>query len=717
MNRNDPCPCGSGKRYKHCHGRVEPAAPAALHLEALAAHRSGSLVKAESLYRQAIEGNPGNVDSLHMLGVLQYERLHYGEALELLWSAAERTGWADPRIRKNLGLVLAKFLAPQADARQKALVAAYIARARARKASPAVAARVSVVLPVHNGARAVARAIASVAAQTYADIELVVVDDGSTDGTAEVVTRCLSGLAFPAKLVRREHQGMAQAANEGAALAQGRYLAFLDADDWYAAERIDRMAAEIARAEPLWGFSRVGHESDAGDDGSGTPREGTPRVRDFMGNEPASFTLLDHDVPGSSGNLFVDRGLFLELGGYRDAAQHRGWDFSMRAADVVEPVPVAQRLYFVGAQRRDLDPGAPNPAVGAPGHGAAERLAQALTGDAPVRNEFSPGYAGNRELLLRAELAGGHGDRVPVPILRTLAETSRSRAVDPAACARSAATPERTGKTALVVLGFYRSGTSALARVLNLCGAFLPERVVAARLGINPKGFWETEAVRHLDARLLLHLGGDWKRVDFDVPHEGPVVDEFLADARELLATEYGDAPFILIKDPRICVLARLWHRALQQGGYRPVYVVPLRNPLEVARSLDAQGDLPVADGIALWLAYMQRIEAFVDAGDVDAVHVRYTELLDDWRSVVQRIARRLGVPLATERHADEVDRFLEADLRNQQASDAELAAHLAGTAGEAIAAQYRRLLDRCERDAALAGAGGSREAPQRSAV
>ncbi len=533
------------------------------------------------------------------------------------------------------------------------------------------------------------KASPAIAAQTYADIELVT----------------------------REHQGAARAANEGAKQAQGRYLAFLDADDWYAPERIERMVAEIARAEPLWGFSQFGDGGDAADDGSSPPREGMPRERDFMGNEPASFTLLDHDVPGSSGNLFVDRALFLELGGYRDDAQHRGWDFCLRAAEVVEPVPVTLRLYFRGGQHRDREPGAANPAAGTAEHEAAERLAQALTGDVTVRNEFSPRYAGNRELLLRAELRTGRGDRVPVPILRSVAATWRGRPVAPPARGRSAAAQERAGKTALVVLGFYRSGTSALSRVLNLCGAFLPERVVAARLGINPKGFWESEAVRHLDARLLLHLGGDWKRVDFDIPQEGPVVDEFLADSRDLLATEYGDAPFILIKDPRICVLAPLWHRALRESGYRPVYVVPVRNPLEAARSLDAQGDLPVAGGIALWLAYMQRIEAFVDAGDVDAVHVRYTELLDDWRSVVQRIARRLGVPLATERHADEVDGFLEAGMRNQRATDAEFETHLVGAAGEALGAQYRRLLERCERDAAFTDAGGSREALQRNAV
>jgi hypothetical protein len=590
--------------------------------------------------------------------------------------------------------VLAKFLSPQANARQEALVAGYIARVRVRKASPAIATRVSVVLPVHNGVHAVARAIASVAAQTYADIELVVVDDGSTDDTAAVVTQCLCGRAFPAKLVSREHRGAALAANEGAAQAQGRYLAFLGAEDWYAPERIERMVAEIARADPLWGFSQVGHEDDEGNDAS-SGLAGSGEARHFMGNEPVGFTLLDHDVLGSSGNLFVDRELFLELGGYRAGVQHRGWDFCIRAAETVEPVPVDLRLYFHDGQHRDLHPGAANPAPEAAEHAAAERLAQALTGDVAVRNEFSPRYAGNRELLLHAELRGGRGDRVPVPILRSIATAWRERAVAPPARGRSAAAQEGAGKTALVVLGIYRSGTSALSRVLNLCGAFLPERVVAAKLRVNPKGYWETEAVRHLNARLSRHLGGDWKRVDFDLPQEGPLVDEFLADSRELLATEYGDAPLILIKDPRICVLAPLWHRALLHTGYRPVYVVPVRNPLE------AQGDLPVTDGLALWLTYMQRIEAFVGTSEAEVVHVRYTELLDDWRGVVQRIARRLGLPLATERHADAVDRFLEAGMRNQRASDAELDAQPAGALGEALRAQYRRLLERCARDAA----------------
>src|SRR6185369_15804459 len=125
-NRNAPCRCGSGKRYKHCCGR-EGALPApATRMEALAAHRAGSLRLAESLYRRALDENPRDVDVLHMLGVVQLERLSYREALDLILEAAERTEWKLPQVRHNLGLVLAKLLVRGDDA-QKNLVEAFLA--------------------------------------------------------------------------------------------------------------------------------------------------------------------------------------------------------------------------------------------------------------------------------------------------------------------------------------------------------------------------------------------------------------------------------------------------------------------------------------------------------------------------------------------------------------------------------------------------------------
>ena len=76
MSRNEPCACGSGKRFKHCHGAAGPAvlaadpqpaqsqqAPSQIRLEALAAHRAGSLGRADELYRQALQENPADMET------------------------------------------------------------------------------------------------------------------------------------------------------------------------------------------------------------------------------------------------------------------------------------------------------------------------------------------------------------------------------------------------------------------------------------------------------------------------------------------------------------------------------------------------------------------------------------------------------------------------------------------------------------------------------
>jgi hypothetical protein len=199
--------------------------------------------------------------------------------------------------------------------------------------------------------------------------------------------------------------------------------------------------------------------------------------------------------------------------------------------------------------------------------------------------------------------------------------------------------------------------------------------------------------------RALLQLGGDWNQVEFSLPSEGDFVEEFESDAGALLESEYGAQETILIKDPRICVLAPLWHRALITAGYRPVYVVPVRNPIEVAQSLHARGDMTVTSGLTLWLTYMQRVAEFSASGP-EVLYVRFTELLDDWRAVVGRIADRLDVPLDADDQATEVDRFLERSLRTQASSQEALDALPAEPANTEIRALYRACLSQCDRDA-----------------
>jgi GT2 family glycosyltransferase len=103
---------------------------------------------------------------------------------------------------------------------------------------------VSVVMPVRNAARFVRNAAASVLAQTFSDLELIVVDDGSEDATLEIV----AGLGDPrVRVVSPGRVGLPAALNAGMAVARAPYFARMDADDLSAAERLERQIAHLER--------------------------------------------------------------------------------------------------------------------------------------------------------------------------------------------------------------------------------------------------------------------------------------------------------------------------------------------------------------------------------------------------------------------------------------------------------------------------------------
>lgn len=96
---------------------------------------------------------------------------------------------------------------------------------------------VSVVVPLYNGAATVQRTLASVLGQTWANLEILVVDDGSTDDGAQRVA-AFAAVDPRVRLLHQPNGGVATARNFGAAHAQGDYLAFVDADDLWAPEKI-----------------------------------------------------------------------------------------------------------------------------------------------------------------------------------------------------------------------------------------------------------------------------------------------------------------------------------------------------------------------------------------------------------------------------------------------------------------------------------------------
>ena len=101
---------------------------------------------------------------------------------------------------------------------------------------------ISVVIPAYNAAAFVSKAIESALAQTLRPLEIIVVDDGSTDDTAAVASH------YPVRVIRRPNGGPGTARNYAAARASGEWLAFLDADDLWLPEKLAKQA-NFARAE------------------------------------------------------------------------------------------------------------------------------------------------------------------------------------------------------------------------------------------------------------------------------------------------------------------------------------------------------------------------------------------------------------------------------------------------------------------------------------
>ena len=107
--------------------------------------------------------------------------------------------------------------------------------------------RVSLVIPVCNGERYLAEAVASALAQTAPHREIIVVDDGSLDGTPEIIRSFGTRL----RAVGQENAGVSAARNHGIRLARGEWIAFLDADDRLHPEKVQRQLAVVASCRKL----------------------------------------------------------------------------------------------------------------------------------------------------------------------------------------------------------------------------------------------------------------------------------------------------------------------------------------------------------------------------------------------------------------------------------------------------------------------------------
>lgn len=227
-------------------------------------------------------------------------------------------------------------------------------------------------------------------------------------------------------------------------------------------------------------------------------------------------------------------------------------------------------------------------------------------------------------------------------------------------------------KYVIFILGVARSGTSALARVLSLCGCILPEGLKEANEG-NPTGFWEPlEAARFNDEFLLRHAAtyaDPTLRLQGELQFTPEETQHYIGQISAFLASCPRGAPLI-IKDLRITALFDFWLQAARAEDFRVEAIIPVRHPMEVAASLGDRAErarIPASLELrqAMWLKY--NLLAELNSRALPRVFTGYSSLLTDWRHEVARISRALDIDLTSETAAAAVDTFLSADLHRQR--------------------------------------------------
>ena len=196
---------------------------------------------------------------------------------------------------------------------------------------------ISVVIPSYNRLHCLPRAIASVVAQTHPAIELIVVDDGSTDGTHDWARTFDCPMPFTFHPLER-NMGAAAARNRGIELAQGTYVAFLDSDDIWHPEKLARQLAAIEEAGPKYGAAYTGIASLTE---AGLPC-GVSRATEAG---DLRLALVNHNVVGSTSCALVRRDLLLQVGGFVPTLKScQDWELWLRLAAVTRFACVPELL-------------------------------------------------------------------------------------------------------------------------------------------------------------------------------------------------------------------------------------------------------------------------------------------------------------------------------------------------------------------------------------
>ena len=227
----------------------------------------------------------------------------------------------------------------------------------------------------------------------------------------------------------------------------------------------------------------------------------------------------------------------------------------------------------------------------------------------------------------------------------------------------------------IVVLGMHRSGTSAITRGLVAMGVGLGDNLMPPIAGVNDKGFWEDVDINALNIEMLRSLASDWDRF---APIRAADIEAlrnkgYLSHAVGLLRQKMQSSPVFGLKDPRISNLLPFWKEVFRHCGLEVGYVLALRNPLSVAKSLAKRDGFPEQKSHLLWLKHV--VAGLLGSVGEQRILVDYDFLMASPNRELTRVASNFGLKIEPARLLEYNNEFLDASLRHAEFSPQDLAA------------------------------------------
>ncbi|MFA5924755.1 MAG: rhamnan synthesis F family protein [Methylococcaceae bacterium] len=217
----------------------------------------------------------------------------------------------------------------------------------------------------------------------------------------------------------------------------------------------------------------------------------------------------------------------------------------------------------------------------------------------------------------------------------------------------------------IVVLGMHRSGTSAITRGLQVMGVELGDRLMPPFEDNNPKGFWEDIDLNELNIEMLNAIDSDWYHlaaigsIDVEILRK----EGYFLRAAELLRQKVGSAPIFGFKDPRVAKLLPFWKEVFSHCQFDVSYVMAMRHPLSVVKSLAKRDGIEAGQSYLLWLVHV--ITSLTSSAGDKRVFVDYDRLMQSPDYELNRIAKHLNLKIDLTELQNYKAEFLDQGLRH----------------------------------------------------